>query len=52
MRRGFEIALAHQLTIYDSLYISQALRWGKLLTSDKLQEEVARKLGVEVFYIY
>ena len=52
IEKAFNIALTHQLTIYDALYISQALKWGKLLTSDKIQEEVARKLGIEVTYIY
>ena len=49
--KAFDIALTHQLTIYDALYISQALKWGKLLTSDKLQGEIARKLGIEIIYI-
>ena len=52
IEKAFDIALTHQLTIYDALYISQALRWGKLLTSDKLQGEMAQKLGIEVTYIY
>jgi predicted nucleic acid-binding protein len=52
IEKAFDIALTHRLTIYDALYISQALRWGKLLTSNKLQEEVAQKLGIEVIYIY
>jgi predicted nucleic acid-binding protein len=52
IEKAFDIALTNQLTIYDALYVSQALRWGKLLTSDKLQGEVARKIGIEVIYIY
>lgn len=52
IEKAFDIALTHRLTIYDALYISQALRWGKLLTSDKLQGEMAQKLGIEVTYIY
>jgi predicted nucleic acid-binding protein len=52
IEKAFDIALTNQLTIYDALYVSQALRWGKLLTSDKLQGEVVRKLGIEVIYIY
>jgi predicted nucleic acid-binding protein len=35
IEKAFDIALTNQLTIYDALYVSQALRWGKLLTSDK-----------------
>ena len=52
IEKAFDIALTHQLTLYDSLYISQALRWEKLLTSDKLQEMAAQKLGIEVIYVY
>lgn len=46
---ALEISLEHGLTIYDSLYITLALRSRKpLLTLDKKQRNVARKLGVEV----
>ena len=51
LEKAFDMALTHRLTIYDALCISQALRWGKLLTSDKLQGEIARKLGIETIYI-
>jgi len=40
--KAFEIAMNHHLPLYDSLYVSQALRWRKLLTSGSLQMEVSQ----------
>ena len=48
---AFRIAVEHHITVYDSLYIAQALVHGRLLTSDKRQAEVAQKLGVETIFI-
>ena len=48
---ALEIALNHDISIYDSLYISLALKYGELLTCDARQAEVASKLGVKVYYI-
>ncbi|WP_258084426.1 type II toxin-antitoxin system VapC family toxin [Thermococcus thermotolerans] len=45
------IALEHKITVYDALYIAQALKYGKLATSDEKQGEIAKKLGIEVFYL-
>ncbi|WP_054857252.1 type II toxin-antitoxin system VapC family toxin [Vulcanisaeta sp. JCM 16159] len=45
---AFTIALHNGITVYDSLYIAQALKRGTLLTSDKEQASVARKLGISV----
>jgi predicted nucleic acid-binding protein len=49
--RAFEIAMNYHLPLYDSLYVSQALRWGKLLTSDSLQKEVSQNIGIDVIYL-
>jgi len=49
--RAFEIALNHHLPLYDSLYVSQALRWGKLLTCGSLQKEVSQNMGIDVIYL-
>ena len=49
--RAVEVALHHGITVYDSLYIVQALRRGELLTSDGRQAEVARSLGVTTYYV-
>jgi len=49
--KAFEIAMNHHLPLYDSLYVSQALRWGKLLTSDSLQKEVSQNMGIDVIYL-
>lgn len=50
--QAFDIALSHEITVYDALYIAQArVRGLKLLTSDRIQAETARKLGIEVLHI-
>jgi len=49
--KAFEIAMNHYLPLYDSIYISKALKWGKLLTSDALQKEVAQNMDLEVVYL-
>jgi predicted nucleic acid-binding protein len=46
-----EIACEERITVYDALYIAQALKYGKLATSDEKQGRVAEKLGVEVTYL-
>ncbi|NJE75919.1 type II toxin-antitoxin system VapC family toxin [Thermococcus sp. ES12] len=48
---GEKIALEHKITVYDALYIAQALKYGRLATSDEKQGKTAKKLGVEVFYL-
>jgi len=48
LKRAIEIALEHNITVYDSLYIAQAEKYGEILTSDEKQGEVARKLGIRV----
>ena len=50
--KAFEIAIENGLTVYDALYIAQAIaHHAELLTSDKRQAEVAKKLGVKVHYV-
>ncbi len=49
--KAIEIALNYGVTIYDSLYIAQALRYGELLTSDRRQAVIAEKLGVNTHLI-
>ncbi|MEM2170048.1 MAG: type II toxin-antitoxin system VapC family toxin [Candidatus Bathyarchaeia archaeon] len=45
--KAFKIALDHNITVYDALYVAQALQHGKpLLTLDQTQREVARKLEI------
>jgi len=47
--RAFEIAVEHGITVYDSLYLAQALHHGKpLLSLDERQRAVASSLGLEV----
>jgi len=47
--KAFKIALDYNITVYDALYVAQALQHGKpLLTLDQKQREVARKLGINI----
>ncbi|MEM4444567.1 MAG: hypothetical protein QXJ21_04275 [Thermofilum sp.] len=46
MQQALEMALTHGITVYNSLYITQA-RGLKLLASDRVQLAVSEKLGVE-----
>ncbi|MBI2184860.1 MAG: type II toxin-antitoxin system VapC family toxin [Thaumarchaeota archaeon] len=50
--KSFEISARFSMPIYDALFVQLALRLGvKLVTSDKNQAEVSRKLGVDVLYL-
>jgi len=51
-REAFEIALKTGLTVYDAIFIAQALKHrASLLTSDEKQADVARTLGIDVIFI-
>lgn len=46
---AFEISQSNNIAIYDSLYLSIARKTGsKLLSKDEIQNEVAKKLRIEV----
>ena len=49
--KAMEIALEHAITLYDALYVAQALRHGELLTCDRKQYEIAKALGIRVYFI-
>ncbi|ASJ08500.1 nucleotide-binding protein [Thermococcus siculi] len=52
LKDALEIAMKYGLPIYDSLFLAQAKGLGaKLVTSDKRQGEIARKMGLEAVYI-
>ena len=51
LKRALEIALKHDVTVCDALYIAQAENYGEILTSDEKQEEIARKLEIKVHKI-
>ncbi len=51
LSKALEIALDMGLTIYDSLYLAQALLHGEILTSDKKQAEIAESLGVKTYLV-
>ncbi len=48
LQTAMQIALEQGVTLYDSLYVSQAQKHGELLTSDEKQANIAEKLGVKV----
>ncbi|MGC8544176.1 MAG: type II toxin-antitoxin system VapC family toxin [Vulcanisaeta sp.] len=48
LRDALTIALRSGITVYDSLYVAQAMVKGPLLTCDKEQANAARGLGVSV----
>lgn len=49
---AFRIAVENSITIYDALYIAQALKHdATLVTSDRKQAQVAERLGVKIHYI-
>lgn len=50
--KAFEIAVENGITVYDALYIAQAIAHNaELLTSDKKQAEGAKRLGLKVRYV-
>lgn len=51
LQPAVEIAMSEEITIYDALYLAQAEKQGGLLTGDKMQSEVARKIGIRVIQI-
>ncbi len=51
LKDALKLSLENGITIYDSLYIIQAEKYGELLTSDKKQANIAGKLGIKVYFI-
>ena len=51
LEKSREIAVNHKITIYDALYVAQAIRYGTLATSDEKQGRVAERVGIEVLYV-
>jgi predicted nucleic acid-binding protein len=50
--KAFEIATQNDISVYDALYIAQAItRSIPLATSDKRQADIAEKIKVQVVYI-
>ena len=50
--KAFEIAAQNDISVYDALYIAQAItRSIPLATSDKRQANIAEKIKVQVVYI-
>jgi len=52
IEEAFNIAISNHITVYDALYIAQAVvNKAVLVTSDKKQASVAARLGIAVKYI-
>lgn len=51
LKIGYDIATAQKTTIYDAVYIAQAKKSGSLLTSDRVQKEIAERLDVKTIFI-
>jgi predicted nucleic acid-binding protein len=48
-RRSLQIGLAHQLAIYDSIYIALAEKYSyPLITADERQEAAAKAVGITI----
>ncbi|MCD6448609.1 MAG: type II toxin-antitoxin system VapC family toxin [Thermoplasmata archaeon] len=51
LEEAMKISVERKIPIYDSLYISQAIDYGKIITSDKLQAKIANRMGIKVEYV-
>lgn len=51
LEEAMKISIERKIPIYDSLYISQAINYGKIITSDKLQAKIANKMDIKVEYV-
>jgi len=51
LKNAVKIAVDKKVTVYDSLYIAQAKKVGKLLTSDDRQGRIAEEFGIDVVFI-
>lgn len=49
---ALNIAIEHDISVYDALFLAQAQRLNlKLITSDRKQKEVAKRIDVKVIYV-
>jgi len=51
LESAMKIALRHDITVYDSLYIAQAQKLGEILISDESQTNIASQLKIKVHLI-
>ena len=51
MEDGLKISLKHGITIYDSLYVVQAKKYGEILTCDEVQAKIASEMGIKTYFI-
>lgn len=49
---AFELALENKITIYDALYIAQAIKkHAELLTSDEKQAKIAKSININTIFV-
>ncbi|RLE51973.1 MAG: PIN domain nuclease [Candidatus Methanomethylicota archaeon] len=52
LEEALQIALSHQITVYDALYLAQANKLkAPLLTSDQKQANAAKKMNINTIFI-
>ena len=48
LEEALRISMSEKITVYDSLYIAQAKKYGELITSDNKQGFIAKKMNINV----
>ena len=51
LKDALNLSIEERITVYDSLYIVQAEKYGEFLTSDEKQWSIAEKRGIKAKYI-
>ncbi len=52
LKVALKISINHDIPVYDSLFLAQAKNMGaKIVTSDKKQETIAKKIRLETIYL-
>ncbi|MCD6492451.1 MAG: type II toxin-antitoxin system VapC family toxin [Archaeoglobaceae archaeon] len=52
IKNALKIAIEHNISVYDALFLAQAMTLNaKLITSDRLQSKIAEKIDVDVVCI-
>ena len=51
MKEALILGMKEKTSVYDALYLVQALKYGKLITSDEQQSKIGIKLGIVTTYI-
>lgn len=51
LQGALEIASREKIPVYDALYLVQAEKYGNFVTSDEIQREIGKKMGINVEYV-